>query len=56
MYECIACVQSVSLPDRQTLRGDSTHEDKHYWIGNYRGQTFSVGASMESDLILNRSL
>ena len=23
-------VQGVSPPDRQTLRGDSRHEDKHY--------------------------
>ena len=23
-------IQGVLLPDRQTLRGDSRHEDKHY--------------------------
>ena len=25
-----ANIQGVLLPDRQTLRGDSRHEDKHY--------------------------
>ena len=27
-YMCF--IQGVLLPDRQTLRGDSRHEDKHY--------------------------
>ena len=36
-------IQGVLLPDRQTLWGDSTHEDKHYEIGNYGAQTSSVG-------------
>ena len=31
------------LPDRQTLRGDSRHEDKHYKkIGNHGAQTSSA--------------
>ena len=33
-------IQGVLLPDRQTLRGDSRHEDK---IGNHGAQTSSVG-------------
>ena len=37
-------VQGVLLPDRQTLRGDSTHKDKHYQIGNDGAQTSAVGA------------
>ena len=36
-------IQGVLLPDRQRLRGDSTHEDKHYQIGNHEAQTSSVG-------------
>ena len=26
----IVCIQGVMLPDQQTLRGISRHEDKHY--------------------------
>ena len=37
-------MQDVLLPERQTLRGDSRHEDRHYWIGNHGVQTSSVGA------------
>ena len=37
-------IQSVLLPDRQTLRGDSRHEDKHYYIGNHGAKAPSVGA------------
>ena len=36
-------IQGVLLPDRQTLRGDSRHEDKHYKIGNHGAETSSVG-------------
>ena len=32
-------IQGVLLPDRQTLRGDSRHEHKHYKIGNHEAQT-----------------
>ena len=34
------------LPDRQTLRGDGRHEDKHYSIGNQGAQTHSVGVTL----------
>ena len=27
---CIHHIQGVLLPDRQTLRGDSSHKSKHY--------------------------
>ena len=36
-------IQGVFLPDPQTLRGDSRHEDKHYKIGNHGAETSSVG-------------
>ena len=36
-------MQGVLLPDWQTLKGDSTHDDKHYQIGNHGAQTSSVG-------------
>ena len=36
-------MQGVLLPDRQSLRGASRHENKHYLIGNYGAQTFFVG-------------
>ena len=29
-YYTYTHIQSVLLPDRQTLRGDSRHENKHY--------------------------
>ena len=32
------------LPQQQTLRDDSGHEDKRYWIGNHGAQTSSVEA------------
>ena len=35
-------IQGVLLPDRQTLRDDSRHENKHYLMGNHRTQTSSV--------------
>ena len=41
---CNTNMQGDSLPDQQTLRGDSRHEDKHYLIGNHGAQTFFVGA------------
>ena len=37
-------IQSDSLLDQQILRGDSGHEDKHYWIGNHGAQMSSLGA------------
>ena len=37
-------IQGVLLPDLQTLRGYSRHEDKHYQMENHEEQTFSVGA------------
>ena len=37
-------IQGVLLPDQQTLRGDSRHEDKHYEIRNHGLQTSSVSA------------
>ena len=37
-------IQGVLLPDRQILRGDGKHKDKHYIIGNHGEQTSSVGA------------
>ena len=43
-------IQDVSLPDRQTLSGDSRHEDKHYKIGNHGEEMCSVGAMEHSSL------
>ena len=37
-------IQGDSLPDQQTLRGDSGHEDNYYSMGNHGAQTSSVGA------------
>ena len=37
-------IQGVLLPDQQTLRSDSRHEDKHYKMGNHGAQTSSVEA------------
>ena len=36
--------QGVLLSGRQTLRGDSIHEDKLYQIENHGVQTSSAGA------------
>ena len=38
-------IQRVLLQDRQTLRGDNTHEDKHHKMGNHGAQISSVRAS-----------
>ena len=37
-------IQGVLLPDRETLRGDTRHEDKHYETGNFGYHTSSVGS------------
>ena len=37
-------IQGVLLQDRQTLRGYSRYEDKHYSTGNHGVQTSSIGA------------
>ena len=37
-------IQGVLLPDLQTLRGDSRHEEKRYTTENQETQTSSVGA------------
>ena len=44
LAKMLSIVQGVLLLERQTLRGDSRHEDKYYWIGNYGAQSSSVGA------------
>ena len=47
VYVClhiIIYIQGDSLPDQQSLRGDSRHEDKYYLTGNHGAQTCSVGA------------
>ena len=36
-------VQDVLLPDGQTLKSDSRHEDKDQWKGNHGAQISSVG-------------